>query len=83
MIFLHGGMANEHAERLGVLGRAAIRRHLLNGGGVMGVCAGAHWLSCRDLPLWGHILPAVPHDNKDARHKMRPASKTASLDARA
>ena len=28
-------------------------------GGVMGVCARAHWLSCRDLPLWGHILPAA------------------------
>ncbi|CAK9038920.1 unnamed protein product [Durusdinium trenchii] len=67
VIFLHGGMANEHAERLGVDGRRLIRQHLCSGGGVMGVCAGAHWLSCRDLPLWGHILPAVPHDNKDWR----------------
>ena len=30
-------------------------------------CAGAHWLSCRDLPLWGHALPLVPHDNQNWR----------------
>lgn len=67
VIFLHGGMANQHAERLGVLGRRRIRRHLAEGGSVMGVCAGAHWLSCRDLPLWGHALPLVPHDNQNWR----------------
>ncbi|CAJ1425028.1 unnamed protein product [Effrenium voratum] len=82
VIFLHGGMANEHAERLGVLGRAAIRRHLLNGGGVMGVCAGAHWLSCRDLPLWGHILPAVPHDNKDWRRGVGEVSVSFTREGR-
>jgi hypothetical protein len=31
VIFLHGGMANQHAERLGVLGRRRIRRHLAEG----------------------------------------------------
>eukprot|EP00438_Fugacium_kawagutii_P032782 Skav204672 [mRNA] locus=scaffold607:273886:277999:- [translate_table: standard] len=60
-------MANEHAERLGAEGRQRIRRHLKEGGSVMGVCAGAHWLSCRDLPLWGHALPLVPHDNQNWR----------------
>ncbi|CAE7751750.1 unnamed protein product [Symbiodinium pilosum] len=67
VVLLHGGMANEHAERLGVGGRAALRQHLQNGGSLLGICAGAHWLSCRDLPLWGHILPAVPHDNANWR----------------
>ncbi|CAE7231694.1 unnamed protein product [Symbiodinium sp. CCMP2456] len=67
VVLLHGGMANEHAERLGVDGRRAIRRHLHEGGSVMGICAGAHWLSCRDLPLWGHVVPALPHDNANWR----------------
>ena len=67
VVLLHGGMANEHAERLGAQGRSALRRHLSEGGCLLGICAGAHWLSCRDLPLWGHVLPAVPHDNANWR----------------
>eukprot|EP00435_Cladocopium_sp_Y103_P074321 s689_g48.t1 len=78
VIFLHGGMANEHAERLGVRGRHRIRQHLAEGGSVMGVCAGAHWLSCRDLPLWGHALPLVPHDNQNWRRGIGPAEGVAT-----
>lgn len=67
VVLLHGGMANEHAERLGADGRREIRRHLHEGGSVLGICAGAHWLSCRDLPLWGHVFPALPYDNANWR----------------
>uniref|UniRef100_A0A0G4I5X0 Biotin-protein ligase N-terminal domain-containing protein n=1 Tax=Chromera velia CCMP2878 TaxID=1169474 RepID=A0A0G4I5X0_9ALVE len=67
-VILHGGMANEHADKLfEVRGREALRDFVAAGGAVLGICAGAHWVSCRNLPGWGHIAPLVPHDNSNWR----------------
>ena len=82
IVLLHGGMANEHAERLGAEGRRAIRQHLIEGGSVLGICAGAHWLSCRDLPLWGHAVPVVPHDNANWRRGVGDVTVTLTSEGR-
>lgn len=56
-LIIPGGMAEEHSNILGLVGKQQILKFIQNGGGFLGLCAGAY-LCCTDISgdlsyLWG------------------------------